>query len=181
VGNTARFSEAKNHSVIIQGALRVCAAVPKAKFLLVGDGPLRGPSETLVANSDVRDRIVFAGWRDDIPAQLSAMDIFFFPSLWEGFGISLIEAQAGGLPCVTSDLPCFQEVLHPALWQLRVPATDVDAAVDRLISLLRDAPGRRELGAKAREHAQQFDSRRIVRRIEQLYLDGLAAAGRRVR
>ena len=72
-------------------------------LLLVGDGNLREAIERKVEYLGLSNRVIFAGIRSDVADVLQAMDIFVFPSLYEGLSIALVEAQASGLPCVISD------------------------------------------------------------------------------
>ena len=74
-------------------------------LLLIGDGPLRPAIENRVAQAGLTDKVIFLGLRDDVPRlMLGAMDVFLFPSLFEGLGLVLVEAQAAGVPCFISDV-----------------------------------------------------------------------------
>lgn len=84
------FSEAKKHR-------------PELKLALVGDGNDRSAIEARVCALDLDDGVVLTGFRDDVPALMSAFDAFALPSRFEGLGIVLVEAQASGLPCIASD------------------------------------------------------------------------------
>lgn len=103
VGHVGRFSPAKNHV----GLLEIFAAVrdrePRAKLLLVGDGELRGEIEAKIAALGLSDSVLLTGIRSDVSMLLQAMDVFVFPSLYEGLPVTLVEAQAAGLPCLISD------------------------------------------------------------------------------
>jgi glycosyltransferase involved in cell wall biosynthesis len=104
IGHLGRFVEPKNHAFLVKIAREVIARRRDCHFLLVGDGPLRPPIEELVQNAGLCENVTFAGLRKDVPRLLlGAMDLFLFPSLWEGLPIALLEAQAAGLPCVISD------------------------------------------------------------------------------
>lgn len=105
IGHVGRFAEQKNHRFLIDIAAEVCRQAPDACFLLVGDGPLRPQIEQQAAQAGLQERMIFAGPRADVPALMtSVMDTFLFPSLHEGLGIVLVEAQAAGLPCIYSDV-----------------------------------------------------------------------------
>lgn len=169
VGNVARFSEAKNHRAILECARLLCPGYPTLYFLLVGDGPLRREMEEAVRSMGFSERIRFVGWRDEVPSVLSAMDVFLFPSLWEGQGIALVEAQAAGLPCVTTPLRCFDEVLPPELKTYCAAADDFAGLARNVELLLADEGLRRSLGECARNHARRFDIRRIVEELDSIY------------
>ena len=103
VGHVGRFAPPKNHKFIV----RVFAEVLKEKqnvfLLLGGNGELRGETETLTGELGIQDNVIFAGMRSDVNRMLQAMDVFLFPSVYEGLPLSIIEAQAAGLPCLISD------------------------------------------------------------------------------
>ena len=104
VGHVGRFVEQKDHRFLVEIAEHLCKLEPKAIFLLVGDGPLKPEIENLVRSRGLNERFVFTGVRRDVPRLMKgAMDCFLFPSLYEGLGLVLWEAQAAGLPCVISD------------------------------------------------------------------------------
>ena len=103
IGHIGRFSHPKNHSYLIDIFASVASKEPKAKLLMVGDGDLRPEMEAKVRELGLIDRVIFTGVRSDVPELLQAMDVFVFPSLYEGLGIAALEAQASGLPCVISD------------------------------------------------------------------------------
>lgn len=71
-------------------------------MFLIGRGPLRNNLEQLAAELNIREKVVLLGVRSDIPNLLMAMDVFVFPSKWEGLEIAAIEAQTSGLPCILS-------------------------------------------------------------------------------
>lgn len=100
VGHVGRFDPPKNHEFL----LRVFAKLPEnTRLLLVGDGQLRQAAEKQAAELGIADRVIFTGIRGDVPRLLQAMDVFVFPSIYEGLPVSLIEAQAASLPCLISD------------------------------------------------------------------------------
>lgn len=103
IGHVGSFTHQKNHRFILRVFCEVRNRIPEAKLLLVGDGDLLGKTEKLAERLGIREQVIFAGVRTDVPALLSAMDAFLFPSLHEGLPLTLIEAQTSGLPVVASD------------------------------------------------------------------------------
>jgi glycosyltransferase involved in cell wall biosynthesis len=103
VGHVGRFNVQKNHEGIIKIFLEVLKYEPKAVLCLVGDGELKNEIEQQTTAYGIRDRVYFAGVRNDVERLFSMMDVFLFPSLFEGLPFAVIEAQANGLPCVVSD------------------------------------------------------------------------------
>ena len=102
IGHTGRFTYLKNHEGLIGMFAQLRKRRSDSFLLLVGDGPTRAHCLALARRLGVADWILFAGEQEDVAAHLSAMDVFVLPSHCEGFSISLLEAQANGLPCVVS-------------------------------------------------------------------------------
>lgn len=103
VGHVGRFNPQKNHEFLIDIFDEVQKIEPDSVLMLVGDGDLRGNIENKVKELGIEDKVKFMGIRSDVNDLMQAMDVFLFPSLYEGLGIVLIEAQAAGLKCVISD------------------------------------------------------------------------------
>jgi glycosyltransferase involved in cell wall biosynthesis len=103
IGHVGRFVPQKNHEFLVDIAQELIKIRQDVLFLLVGDGLLRGSIETKVRNLGLDPYFVFLGERSDVAHLLQAMDVFLFPSFYEGLGIALLEAQAVGLTCVISD------------------------------------------------------------------------------
>ena len=104
VGHVANFLRAKNHAFILDVAAKVLKSHPEIHFLLVGDGPLRPRIQAEATARGLSSHMHFVGTRTDVPRLMrGAMDLFLFPSINEGFGVSLLEAQAAGLLCLVSD------------------------------------------------------------------------------
>jgi glycosyltransferase involved in cell wall biosynthesis len=146
IGHVGSFTYQKNHELLVQIAAEVCRQQPKAHFLLVGDGELRAVVGEQVQRLGIASRITFAGLRSDVPVLMrDVMDVFLFPSRFEGLGLVLVEAQAAGLPCVYSaNIPEEADIVPELLWRvsLEEPAKVWAAAVlgvSRRTSLMRAA------------------------------------------
>lgn len=107
VGHIGRFTYQKNHSFLIDIFREICEINKDAILLLVGDGELRGDIENKILALGLAESVIFTGSRSEVSSLLQAMDAFVLPSLFEGFGIVLVEAQVSGLLCFTSkgDVP----------------------------------------------------------------------------
>lgn len=103
IGHVGRFQVQKNHQGLLDIFQEAAKEEPCAKLLLVGEGELMEEIRKKAEACGLGDRVVFSGVRRDVEAVLSAMDVFLFPSLFEGLPFTLLEAQANGLPCVISD------------------------------------------------------------------------------
>ena len=119
IGHVGRFVEQKNHKLLLEIVAEVTKREPKTRLLLVGDGALRPEIEEQATWLGLRDRTIFAGVRSDVPRLMQAMDTFLLPSLFEGLGLVLIEAQAAGIPCLFSDLvPQEVDLVKPLIQRL---------------------------------------------------------------
>ncbi len=103
VGHIGRFANVKNHAGLVRIFQRLGKEREDAVLLLVGEGELESDIRELVRETELENKVVFAGVRSDICRVYSAMDVFCLPSLYEGFPVVLLEAQANGLPLVCSD------------------------------------------------------------------------------
>lgn len=103
VGHVGRLHPQKNHELILTIFKEFHSKHPFSKLLLFGEGPLEEELKRMVNQLQIDSAVDFMGARENISDWLSALDIFLFPSLYEGLPVSLLEAQASGLPCLISD------------------------------------------------------------------------------
>lgn len=103
VGHIGRFYPQKNHEFLIDIFAELHKQKTNTKLLLLGDGPLQENIKQKVQMLGLSNDVIFAGLQNNSAPFYSAMDVFAFPSLWEGLGIVLIEAQYNGLPCIVNE------------------------------------------------------------------------------
>ena len=103
IGHVGRFNPPKNHPFLIDVFEKIVKQIPSAKLLLVGNGSGITKIQEKVAQLGISENVIFAGVRTDVNELMQAMDIFVFPSLYEGLPVTMIEAQTSGLPCFVSD------------------------------------------------------------------------------
>jgi glycosyltransferase involved in cell wall biosynthesis len=120
LGHVGRFVDLKNHAFLLEILREVTRWEPGVCLLLVGDGPLRPSIQTQAGQMGLGDRTIFTGLREDVPRlMMGAMDVFLLPSFYEGLPLSLLEAQAAGLPCFFSDgITDEVEVVKPLMRRL---------------------------------------------------------------
>ena len=102
IGNVARFTNQKNHEMIISVFHEIAKRVPNARLVLVGTGSKLDEIKQRVKELRLDGNVIFMGTRADVNKIINSFDVFLMPSRYEGLGIVLIEAQANGLPCVIS-------------------------------------------------------------------------------
>lgn len=104
IGHIGAFLNAKNHKFLIQIFKNLVKLKPNARLILVGKGELEHQINEMIVREGLHNKVLMLGKREDIPALLSVMDVFVFPSFFEGFPNVLLEAQTSGLSCIVSDI-----------------------------------------------------------------------------
>lgn len=124
VGHVGRFFEPKNHPFLIKVFAKLLEKRPDAHLLLVGDGENRTKAAEQISSLGIESAVTMTGNRNDVAGLMQAMDIFAFPSLWEGLPVTLVEAQAAGLPCIISDRISKDTDLTPLIKRLPIDSAD---------------------------------------------------------
>ncbi len=170
VGVVARLQPEKGVANFLRAAARVCTAVPDARFLVAGDGPLREELLDLAGRLGVGERVRFLGYRADARALVGLLDVLVVPSLTEGTPLIVLEAMAAGIPVVASAVGGIPDQIRHNKEGLLIPAGDPAALADALLELLQDPARARSLGEAALRRADsEFNHSTMVRRIEAVY------------
>jgi glycosyltransferase involved in cell wall biosynthesis len=178
-GIVAALRPEKNHELFLESARLVGKEIPRARFLVVGDGPQRAGLEKRAAELGVADAVQFLGTRHDVAEVLSLVDVFVLTSHMEANPVSILEAMACEKPVVATSVGSVPEnVLDGRTGYLAEPG-DARRIADRVIRLLRDPALAAEMGRAARRHvAQHASSDRMVEGyqdlIEQIYREKAA-------
>lgn len=165
VGHVGRFDTPKNHAFLLEVFQEVVRHDASAVLLLVGGGSLRSDIEHRALERGLGDSVIFAGVTPEVPALLQAMDVFVLPSLYEGFGVVAIEAQASGLPTVVSDTVPAEAVVTELVDVVPLSAT----ATEWASAILRRRSGMRVSHSDAIKSAG-FDGADTARLLQGLYL-----------
>lgn len=158
--------------------LKACTLLTRPfRLLLVGDGELRRDVEAFVRGQPMlREAIVLAGERQDIPELLAASDVFALSSRWEGLSRAAIEAMMAGLPMVATNVGGTPELVDEGTTGFLVPAGDPESLARRLDQLLADKELRRSLGAAAKAKAfRRFTLSTMLRSTQAVYEELLVA------
>lgn len=134
IGHIGRFMAQKNHGFLLEIFSKYTEKNEKSTLMLVGSGELESVIKERASSLGILDKIIFTGVRSDVPALLSAMDVFVFPSLYEGMPNTVIEAQATGLPCLIADTITREADITGLVEYL--PLDDVKVWANRISSLL---------------------------------------------
>jgi glycosyltransferase involved in cell wall biosynthesis len=169
VGTITRLHESKGNSFLVDAAARVVAERPRARFYLVGEGPLLPALQAQAAALGLGDRFVFAGFRRDAARTLSAFDLCVFPSLWEGTPLTAFETLAIGKPIVATDADGLLDILTDGEDAVIVPKRNGEALAAKIIWAIDHPEERARLAAAARVSGRRYDVGLFVRKMERLY------------
>jgi glycosyltransferase involved in cell wall biosynthesis len=158
VGIVAVLRPEKDHVSLLRAARTVVEQLPRARFLIIGDGPTRPQLEALCTELGITPNVHFAGSRDDVARLLPAIDVFALTSTSECFPISVLEAMACARPAVCSAVGGIPEVIKDGETGYLVPPKNPLQLAARLVSLLRDPQTARRMGRAARARVEaEFD------------------------
>lgn len=170
VGTAGRLVHQKNHQAIIKSVSRL-GDDSDVHAAIVGKGPQKEYLETLSHNLGIEDNVEFLGYlpeRADVYAFFDNIDVFVFPSLYEGFGVAVVEAMATGTAVIVNDLPVMREVADDAA--LFVDTNDAGELAAALEELYDDDQKRRSLEERGKEMVRErFPLKRTLQQYRDLY------------
>jgi len=188
VAMLSRLSRMKGVEDFLDAAATVAARVPNAHFLVIGDtidhdGPrYRRELEDQGARLGLGKRLVFTGFRLDVPRILSTVAVSVLPSLSEGLSNTILESMAAGVPVVATWVGGSAEAVEDGVDGLLVPPRDAAALSRAILWMLEHPEAARQLGRRARARvAEEFSLERMIRETECLYTRLLEGAPRRRR
>ncbi|MGA7216378.1 MAG: glycosyltransferase family 4 protein [Terrimicrobiaceae bacterium] len=158
-------------------AIRALPLIPdrRAKLFIAGDDAAKDTLKGLAAESGVADRVIFGGFRKDVPVALASSDIFLFPSWYEAFSLATIEAAACGLPVVATSINGTEDFIQPGVNGAFVKSDPKNIA-EVLDPLIRDPEHRKEMGRNAKQLVEQnYTWDRVTEQTEKAYIDYLTS------
>jgi glycosyltransferase involved in cell wall biosynthesis len=168
-GMVACFKPQKSPEDFVSIAGMVARRVPSARFVLVGDGELRGDVEGAIRREGLEGQFHLLGWRRDIPEILHDLDVLVLTSRWEGLPRVFPEAMAAGKPVVACRVDGAAEAVLEGETGFLCEPGERAVLAERLVSLLSDRDRAREMGQAGRLRAGEWDIDEMVRRQERLY------------
>src|SRR5262245_36971611 len=173
IGTVCRLVEPKKGLRVLLEAMEHLereAAKPVCQLLIVGEGPAKEALQSLSERLGIAARVIFSGRRRDIPQLLSLMDIFVLPSLYEGFGIAILEAMAAGKPVVATAVGGIPEFVVSGENGFLVPPGDSVGLAAAIRHLLAKPERAKAMGYNGQEHVRKhYSIESVVRQHEQLY------------
>ncbi len=158
VGIVARLSDVKGQDVLIQAMPHVVAAVPNIKLLIVGEGKMESLLKDMVAQLNLQTHVIFLPVVNKAAEVLSLLDVFVMPSRQEGLGLSVIEAQAAGLPVVASRVGGIPSLIEDGKTGVLVEPENSKALAKGMIELLANKEHAEKIGLAGRDFVKKFYS-----------------------
>jgi L-malate glycosyltransferase len=172
--HVSNFRPVKRVDRALEVFRRVRQHVP-AKFVLIGDGPVRGDIERLVADYRLADDVIFLGEQYDLVPYLSVADLFLLPSAQESFGLAALEAMACEVPVIASNVGGLPEIIENDVTGYVFPPDQIAAMADQAIALLKDPERRMKFGRHAAAKVRaDYCVDRVVPIYERAYRDVLS-------
>lgn len=150
-GIVAALRPEKNHELFLDVAARILRAEPRARFLIVGDGPQRSTIQRAVQALQLEDRTHLLGTRADIPELLAAMDVFMLTSHQEANPVSILEALATGVPVVATQVGSIAETVHEGVTGYLADPGDADRLALRCVYLATHPDVAERMGRQGRQ------------------------------
>lgn len=170
VGTVARLAPQKGLPVFLKAACRLARTYPRLRFVIIGEGPQRLELEALTRRLGLHQRVSFLGFQDDLPGQLSLIDLFVQPSLTEGLSISLLEALAAKCPVVATRAGGIPEIIEDGVTGLLVPPGNDQALAEAISTLLAYPEQALVMAGAGREKVwRDFSLRAMLSRTAEVY------------
>lgn len=164
--NVARFDKVKNQLFLIKAFAKAYEKKPQIRLILAGEGELMGEAQHLSKALGIDNVVQFFGNVDNVPELFSICDVFVLPSLTEGLPVSLLEAEAAGLPVIASRIGGIPDIFNDNGYLIDV--NDENALIESILSLTNDDI-RAEKSKNSNEIAKQYSADKVARKYEELY------------
>ena len=172
VGIVGRIFPIKNHALFLESAARIAAQEPAARFVVVGDGVFRPNLENQARELGITDRVLFTGWRRDLPRICADLNVLVVSSDNEGTPVSAIEAMASSCPVVATRVGGLPDLIEDQKTGRLVPPRDAKALASAVLDLLNNTQTACELGQNAMAAVRQrFTVQRLLSDMDHLYTD----------
>lgn len=169
IGNISRFDFQKNQRLLIESFSEMAKQKENVKLLLVGAGQYLEECMAQAKQRGIKDKVIFTGEKSNVQDYYPLIDIFVFPSLWEGLSITLIEAMASGRAIIASDIPSNRELIKDGENGLLFELGEKAKLTEKILSLLESPDERQRLSRKAMHNAMDYDEKKMTERIMEIY------------
>lgn len=170
IGIIARLSDVKGIDILIKAMPAIIKEIPSAHLLIAGQGPEENALKKLTESLSLTAQIHFKDTIDQTHELLCALDVFVMPSLMEGLGLSVMEAQASGIPVVASRVGGLVDLIEDGKSGYLVPVNDPGALADRIIGVLKGPESSRAMARQARINVERhFSVERMLKQTLEIY------------
>ncbi len=160
IGHVGRFADMKNHTFLVDVFNQIIKRDNRCHLLLIGDGELLGTIKQKVNDLSLTDKVTFLSHRTDIPQLMKAMDVFVFPSIYEGLPVSIVEAQIAGIRTITSD-----SVTSECFYKSTLIPLSLSLGVDKWADTILDT----SITSEYNRDINEFNMAEVVCKLEQMY------------
>ena len=167
VVSIGELDDNKNHITVIRALAKL--NVRNFKYVVCGVGPNKDMLLAEAERTGLKDNVILAGYRSDIPDVLNAADIFVFPSFHEGLPVSALEAMACGLPIICSEIRGNVDIIREGDNGYLFQPSDVETLARKLEYLLDDAEKRKIMGLKNKENVKDFSLESVTEELKRIY------------
>lgn len=170
VGIVARLHPVKGHQYFLEAAQMVLEQRPEVRFVVVGEGPQRPVLEEMAKRLGIAGQVTFTGFVSEVRSLMADLDLLVISSLWEGFGLTAVEAMALGVPVVSTEVGGLPEVVLHGETGLLAPPANSAALAKSMIWVLEHPEATAEMVKKASNVVcEKFTAQVMARRTEELY------------
>ena len=171
IGIVSNLHKYKGHIYILSSLEKILPFYPLLKLLIVGEGPEKSSLEKYVNDLGIKNNVIFLGGRKDVPELMRAFDILVVPSLFESFGMTLIEGMYSKLPIIGTNVGGIPEILKDGETGILIPPRDSEAIKNALLKLIENPALAKSMGERGREIVlSKFTGQRYAREMERLYI-----------
>lgn len=157
IGNAGWLIPRKRFDVFLRTAAIIAARCPEARFVIAGDGGERSQLEALAASLNLTDRLIWAGWVQNMETFYHSLDVLLFNSDWDAMGLTPLEAVSYGVPVVTSVVNGgLKEILSSPEWGFLLDRHDLESLADAVLYQLQNPSAARKTGLAGREHVRSI-------------------------
>ncbi len=170
VAIVGRLAQEKGHDIFLKAAKTIVEKYPHVKFLIIGDGPLRGPLETMAVQLGLSRNVIFAGIRNDMPRVYAMCDLMVNASSIEGLPMAILEAMAARVPMIATRVGAIPKVIHDQKNGISLEPGDAGALARAMAELIEDAQKRERFAEAAyKDVCERFSDGRMAQRYREIY------------
>jgi len=171
IGTIAHLYNNKGLIYLVEAAREAIKLKPELKFVIIGEGEEREKLEKLITDCRLEKNVILAGNIFKASRYLKAFDIYVLPSIKEGLSYSLIEAQAAGIPTITTKVGGNPEIVGHGKTGILVPARDFTNLARNIVNLIQSTDKQAEFTKNSKENVKKFDLIKMFEKTVEIYRD----------